>query len=114
MTSGSLQVITGGTGGIGAGTARLLVSEGASVGLFDIVPQEVGEDIARKVSGDKAIYVRVDITDSDAVRAAVERVVQELGNLKGVVHCAGIALKREWTNDIAQSIPNFKKVCHPP
>lgn len=80
------------------------------MGLFDIVPQEVGEDIARNISNDKAIYVRVDITDSDAVGAAVERVVRELGNLKGVVHCAGIALKREWTNDIVESIPNFRKV----
>jgi hypothetical protein len=37
--------------------------------------------------------------------------VEQLGNLKGVVHCAGVAIKRPWTNDAADSIPNFKKVC---
>lgn len=58
----------------------------------------------------KAKYYRVDITDSDAVKAAVEDVVKTFGNLKGCVHCAGVAIKRPWTNDVAESIPNFKKV----
>lgn len=88
----------------------MLVAEGANVGLFDVIPQEAGASFANGISAEKALYVKVDITDSEAVRAAVAQVVEKFGNLKGAVHCAGIALKREWTNDIAESIPNFKKV----
>lgn len=78
--------------------------------MIDVIPEEKGQEFAKGVSGDKAKYYRVDITDSDAVKAAVEDVVKTFGNLKGVVHCAGVAIKRQWTNDVAESIPNFKKV----
>jgi NAD(P)-dependent dehydrogenase (short-subunit alcohol dehydrogenase family) len=89
----------------------MLLAEGASVGLFDVIPQEKGDAFAKELSADgKALYVRVDITDDEAVKAAVQQVVDKYGNLKGCVHCAGIALKRDWTNDAAGSIPNFKKV----
>jgi NAD(P)-dependent dehydrogenase (short-subunit alcohol dehydrogenase family) len=88
----------------------MLLAEGASVGLFDVIPQEKGDAIAKELSSSgKALYVRVDITDDKAVGAAVQQVVDKYGNLKGCVHCAGIALKRDWTNDAAESIPNFKK-----
>ena len=89
----------------------MLLAEGASVGLFDVIPQEKGEAFAKELSPDgKALYVRVDITDDQAVKAAVQQVVDKYGNLKGCIHCAGIALKRDWTNDAAESIPNFRKV----
>lgn len=89
----------------------MLLAEGASVGLFDVIPEEKGQAFAKEISPDgKALYVRVDITDDAAVKTAVEKVVEKYGNLKGCVHCAGIALKRDWTNDAAGSIPNFKKV----
>lgn len=74
-----------------------------------MIPSEAGDAFAKNL-GDKAIYIKVDITDSDAVKAAVASVVKKFGNLKGCVHCAGVAIKREWTNDVADSIPNFKKV----
>lgn len=75
-----------------------------------MIDAEKGNNFAQGVSADKAKYYRVDITDSDAVKKAVEDVVKTFGNLKGCVHCAGVAIKRPWTNDVAESIPNFKKV----
>ena len=104
------QVITGGTGGIGGATAKFLTAQGASVALFDVIDADKGNTFAQGVSADKAKYYRVDITDSEAVKTAVADVVQTFGNLKGCVHCAGVAIKRPWTNDVAESIPNFKKV----
>lgn len=83
--------------------------------LFDVIREDAGDSFAAKLvaGGDmtgKAVYYKVDITESDAVKTAVADVVDKLGNLVGCVHCAGVALKREWTNDIADSIPYFKKV----
>jgi NAD(P)-dependent dehydrogenase (short-subunit alcohol dehydrogenase family) len=116
---GSTFIITGGTGGIGGATAKMLAASGASVALFDVVPTETGEQFAAEVvsvtrTQCQALYFLVDITDSDTVRDAVAKVAEKLGNLKGVVHCAGVAIKRQWTNDVAESIPNFKKVCSVP
>lgn len=92
----------------------MLLAEGGSVALFDVLPVDKGDVHAANLSSDRAIYVKVDITDSDAVKAAVAQVVKKQGNLKGVVHCAGVAIKRPWTNDAADSIPDFKKVCQTP
>lgn len=106
-----VQIITGGTGGIGGGSAKMLLAEGANVGLLDVIPSEKGDAFAKEISSDgRAIYIRVDITDDAAVKEAVSKVVERYGNLRGCVHCAGIALKRDWTNDASESIPNFKKV----
>lgn len=113
IISGNTFIVTGGCGGIGGGVARMLLEQGGSVGLFDVVADEVGQKIASEMSSTgQALYVRVNIADDEAVRAAVAAVASKYGNLKGCVHCAGIALKRDWTNDVAESIPNFKKVSH--
>lgn len=109
--SGNTFIVTGGTGGIGGATAKFLVAQGAAVALFDVIPNEAGNTFAQGVSADgMAIYLKVDITDSEAVESAVGKVVEKYGLLKGCVHCAGIAVKRPWTNDIADSIPYFKKM----
>ncbi|KAM0748073.1 hypothetical protein T439DRAFT_280196, partial [Meredithblackwellia eburnea MCA 4105] len=101
-------IITGGTGGIGGNVAKSLVELGANVGLFDVAPPAKGDEFAASLSKTAAVYVKVDITDSDAVKAAVESVVEKFGNLKGAVHCAGIAVKREWTNDLQDSVKDYK------
>jgi len=101
----------------------MILAEGGNVALFDVIPEEKGQAVAEemaaktkaagtngKTAAVRALYVKVDITDSDAVKVAVATVVEQLGNLKGAVHCAGVAIKRPWTNDAADSIPDFKKV----
>lgn len=101
-------------GGIGGGVVKLLLSEKARIGIFDILPADQGQAKVEELgAGDAVVYHQVDIASTEAVKAAVDRVVDQLGNLKGVVHCAGIALKREWTNDVLGSVPNFKKAGDP-
>ncbi|RSH90306.1 hypothetical protein EHS25_001640 [Saitozyma podzolica] len=109
--SGKTFIVTGGTGGLASDAARMLLAEGASVGLFDVVPTETGDAFAQSLSGEgKAIYVKVDITDSAAVKVAVRLVSDKLHNLAGCVHCAGISLKRPLSNVVAESIGNFEKM----
>jgi NAD(P)-dependent dehydrogenase (short-subunit alcohol dehydrogenase family) len=123
IITGNTFIVTGGTGGIGGAAARMVLAEGGNVALLDVVPEAKGQAVAEEMVAEtkaartngktaqvRAMYVNVDITDSDAVKVAVAAVVEQLGNLKGVVHCAGVAIKRPWTNDAADSIPNFKKV----
>ncbi|KAL8276411.1 hypothetical protein RQP46_011209 [Phenoliferia psychrophenolica] len=108
--AGNTFIVTGGTGGIGGAVSASLVAKGANVVIFDVVPAEKGDAFAAGISKTAALYVKVDITDSPAVKVAVEAAVSKFGNLKGCVHCAGIAVKRTWSNDLADSVDDFTKM----
>lgn len=78
---GLVAVVTGGSSGIGAATARLLQERGAGVAVLE-----------RSTDGvpDGALALRCDITDTLAVDAAVTEVVERLGGLDVLVNNAGI------------------------
>ena len=81
-------VITGAASGIGAGTARRFVDEGASVVLADI-QQEIGESLAAEL-GDSAAFALTDVTSEDDVAAAVGMAVARWGQLDVMFNNAGI------------------------
>jgi 3-hydroxyacyl-CoA dehydrogenase len=113
----STHSVTGGAGGIGKAVASSLVEKGALVVLFDILPNDKGAVVAQGL-GDNCLYVQADITDSDSVKQALDKALDHFkgklgpqgGKLVGCVHCAGIAIKKEWTNNMVDSIPNFEKM----
>jgi 2-keto-3-deoxy-L-fuconate dehydrogenase len=73
-------LVTGGASGIGLATAQRLARDGARVALLDLAPNgPAGFD-----------YVRADVTDDVAVRAAVAKAVAALGGLDVLVNNAGI------------------------
>jgi NAD(P)-dependent dehydrogenase (short-subunit alcohol dehydrogenase family) len=76
-------VVTGAASGIGAATTRRLLDEGASVAAVDLA--------APQLDGDRALALAADVTDADAVAAAVAATVERFGRLDGVVHAAGVA-----------------------
>lgn len=83
-----VALITGGASGIGAATATRLAAEGARVALGDI-----NEDGARELAGElDGLGLRLDVTDTASVRAAVERVERELGPVDVLVNNAGTDL----------------------
>lgn len=81
-------VVTGGASGLGAGTARMIVERGGKVVLADVSP-EAGVRIEAELGGN-ARFVRTDVTSDDSARSAFA-VAQSMGQLRGVVNCAGIA-----------------------
>jgi 3-hydroxyacyl-CoA dehydrogenase/3-hydroxy-2-methylbutyryl-CoA dehydrogenase len=86
---GSVAVITGGASGLGAGTARHLVARGAKVALFDL-PSSAGKDLVAELGTDSAFFP-VDVSDADAVAAAVQDVVGTFGRIDVCVNAAGIS-----------------------
>ncbi|MCW2783580.1 MAG: short-chain dehydrogenase/reductase [Marmoricola sp.] len=85
---GRVVIITGAARGIGAGTAKRFIDEGAAVAIFDINEEQAAETAAG-LDG-KAIGVGVNVTDNASVEAGVARVLDELGGLHVVINNAGI------------------------
>ena len=86
-----VAVITGGSRGIGAATARKLAADGFAV----VVNYASGQDAAQAVvadvvaAGGRAVAVRADVADEAAVAALFDRAEQEFGGVDVVVNSAG-------------------------
>ena len=85
---GRVAVVTGGARGIGEGTVRRFVEEGASVIISDL-QAEAGEALAREL-GAAARFIRTDVTREEDVAAAVDLAVREFGRLDCMINNAGI------------------------
>lgn len=80
--------ITGGSRGIGAETGKRLAMLGANVALVDL-EQDVLEATAAQIPG-AATFV-ADVTDGDALQAAVDGTVEHFGGIDVAFANAGIA-----------------------
>jgi NAD(P)-dependent dehydrogenase (short-subunit alcohol dehydrogenase family) len=79
-------VVTGGASGLALATARRLVDKGVPTVLVDL-PTSAGADVAAELGG-RTRFVAADVTDREAVAAAVAE-ADELAPLRTLVHCAG-------------------------
>ena len=83
-------IVTGGASGIGLATVEWLLDEGWPVAAVDV---DIGA-LARAedaLSGERAIFIALDVTDEDAVADVFDQVVDALGPIGGLVNSAGIA-----------------------
>jgi len=86
--AGKRAVVTGGSSGIGFATAQRFAESGAAVLLWDI--DQAGLDASQaRLPGARGYTV--DITDEDAVAAAVRDVVADVGGIDILVNSAGVA-----------------------
>ena len=85
----SVFIITGGASGLGAGTARLLVAQGAKAILADL-NEAAGQALAVEL-GANARFVATNVADEASARACVDAAVSTFGGLHGLINCAGIA-----------------------
>jgi 3-hydroxy acid dehydrogenase/malonic semialdehyde reductase len=82
---GKTAIVTGGSSGIGAATARALRAAGVRVAAG-----------ARRVDKLEAeVALALDVTDPDSCERFVEEAVERLGGLDVLVNAAGLALGRE-------------------
>jgi NAD(P)-dependent dehydrogenase (short-subunit alcohol dehydrogenase family) len=81
-------VVTGAGSGLGAATAKMIVARGGKVVLAD-VNLEAGEAIAAQLEPN-ARFVATDVASEHSARAALAAAM-EMGGLRGLVNCAGVA-----------------------
>ncbi|MDJ0394861.1 glucose 1-dehydrogenase [Rhodococcus sp. G-MC3] len=87
--AGKVVIISGASRGLGAAFAHRIIDEGGSVMVADVLDTE-GRDTVEKL-GDRARFVRLDVTDRQQWQDAVDLTVREFGQLDGLVNNAGIS-----------------------
>ncbi|MEM7337366.1 MAG: glucose 1-dehydrogenase [Actinomycetota bacterium] len=85
--AGHGTIITGGASGIGAGTARRFVAEGARVLIADL-DTDRGDALAAEL-GDSAAFLRTDVSKEEDVAAMVAEATDRWGRLDCVFNNAG-------------------------
>ncbi|MEK3799145.1 SDR family oxidoreductase [Peribacillus sp. FSL H8-0477] len=89
---GKRIIVTGGASGIGAGTVKAYVREGAIVSALDIA-DDLGQkvvDEANSTGTGKATYYHCNIADAEEVFSVFEQAANEMGGLDVLAHVAGI------------------------
>ena len=84
---GKTALVTGGASGLGEAVTRRLYSMGANVVIADM-NQANGEAIRAEL-GEKALFVLVDVTNTETVQAAVRETIEKYGSVHILVNCAG-------------------------
>jgi 3-hydroxyacyl-CoA dehydrogenase / 3-hydroxy-2-methylbutyryl-CoA dehydrogenase len=88
-------LVAGGASGLGEATVRLLHQRGASVVVADL-NEDKGRGLVAEL-GERAQFVRADVTDPDSVQSAVDHAAAQPGGLRISVCCAGIG----WAERVA-------------
>jgi NAD(P)-dependent dehydrogenase (short-subunit alcohol dehydrogenase family) len=97
---GKVAVITGAASGIGRATAELFSGQGARVVASDVNAHAGAETVERlRQAGGSAVFVAADVTDDEALRAVVDRAVQEHGRVDCAANCAGVGAGHGATHD---------------
>ena len=89
---GSVALVTGAAGHLGTEMVRQLAAAGARVAAADLTVNEHLTGLVADVTaqGGAAIALRIDITDTDSVTAALQQIGQQLGPLDILVNNAGV------------------------
>lgn len=82
-------VITGGSGAIGAETAKKFHAEGAKVVLVDL-NEDALKQVAEDIGGDRVSYYAADVTQNDAVAGYVKHAIDTFGKIDVFFNNAGI------------------------
>ncbi len=92
---GSAAVVAGGASGLGEATVRELHGRGARIVIADLNAQR-GQALADEL-GDEVSFVPADVSDPEAMSAAVSAAVGLPGGLRIAVCCAGVG----WAERVA-------------
>lgn len=114
---GRVAFVTGGAHGIGRAVGQALYNAGAAVVFADI--DELGAAGSARELGDRALGTFIDVANSDAVQAAVDRAVGVFGSVDILVNSAGICRRgrileiseAEWDEVIAVNLKGAFLCC---
>jgi len=118
--AGQVALVTGAASGIGRACARALLDAGASV-----VGLDIADAVTATFTGPESLGVRADVTDPQAVAAALRAGVERFGGLDLLVVSAGVFPQSQpiakldpsaWRRTMAvnvDSVAELLRACHP-
>ncbi|MGZ5071278.1 MAG: amino acid adenylation domain-containing protein [Methylobacter sp.] len=108
IKEGGVYLITGGLGGMGIELAKDLAAQNrvklALIGRAGLPPREdwaalhdaktaekINAILAMEASGSTVLVIAADVSNPEQIEKALNETREKLGNIDGVIHCAGIA-----------------------
>lgn len=88
--TGKMAFVTGGASGIGLGMARVFLRNGMKVVIADIRDDHLESAKRALDAGTRAHFIRLDITDRDAVQAAADEAWRVFGKVHVLCNNAGV------------------------
>lgn len=99
-----VAIVTGMATGIGKSIALRLATDGAIVAGFDIQVEKAQQTAAQVVeAGGQAIALEADVTDYAAIKAGVDAVIAQFGQVDILVNNAGVYPQMEFKDMAAQA-----------
>jgi acetoacetyl-CoA reductase len=119
--TGKIAVVTGGSRGIGAAIATGLGSEGATVVINYNHSEAEAQAIVKEIEdmGSSAIAMQADISDAEATKIFIEKVLEQFGRIDVLVNNAGITRDKtfkkmsfeEWHKVIDTNLSSVFNTC---
>ncbi len=87
---GKVAIITGSAGGLGRAMSLVLARAGASIVAADIRQKENEDTVSQVIqSGQRALSIKTDVTNSKEVDSLVEKALSEFGQIDILINNAG-------------------------
>jgi NAD(P)-dependent dehydrogenase (short-subunit alcohol dehydrogenase family) len=112
--SNKVAVVTGGSKGIGGATSQAFIEEGARVAVLDIEPPDF------EATADEVLYIKTDVSRSDEVNPAFDKIIATLGGVDVLVNNAGIQRygtvvdtpEQQWDQVIGVNLKSYYLCAH--
>ncbi len=105
---GRTVIVTGGASGLGGATVDMIVRAGGRAVIVDVNEQTGNAAVERL--GDKASFVKADVTSDVDVQRAVDTAVEQYGGVHGLVCAAGVAVaERVLPREGVQPLAHFTR-----